>query len=211
MKHHIFNHLQFREIFDTKPQVISNLLIFEQLLIDWNQKINLVSSSTIPNIWWRHILDSAQILKLFPAKSSVMLDVGSGAGFPGLIISILGFPEVHLVESNSKKVKFLSHIVEKLNLEAIVHHSRIENLNFFDVDIITARAVAPLDKLLQLTSLFVNEKNVQIYLKGESFNSELQKAKKLWEIDVLTYKSITNPKARVLKINKCIPLENKNG
>jgi 16S rRNA (guanine527-N7)-methyltransferase len=211
VKHHIFNHLQFRKIFDTKPQVISKLLIFEQLLIDWNQKINLISSSTLPNIWWRHILDSAQILELFPEKSSVMLDVGSGAGFPGLVISILGFPEVHLVESNSKKVKFLSHIVEKLSLEVIVHHSRIENLNSFDVDIITARAVAPLDKLLQLTSLFVNEKNVQIYLKGESFNSELQKARKLWEIDVLTYKSITNTKARVLKINKCIPLENKNG
>jgi len=210
VKHTPFTHLQFKELFNLDSEVIAKLLTFEELLIEWNKKINLVAGSTLSNIWWRHILDSAQTIKLFPANSSVLIDFGSGAGFPGLVFSILGFPEVHLVESNGKKVKFLSYVIDRLNLKTVVHHTRMESLKPFNVDIITARAVAPLDKLIKLSYSFVNDKNVQIYLKGESFQNEIDKAKKLWEIDLLTYKSITNQNARLLKIFKCLPIESLN-
>ena len=216
MKHHLsnldgkmfhvkqdsFTSVEFRRIFSTSEEVISNLKEFEKILLTWNENMNLISKSTSSNIWWRHIADSAQICKFFSNKSKVLIDLGAGAGFPGLVLSIMGFPEVHLVESVGKKANFLKHVIDKLNLNADVHHSRIEELKPLKVDIVTARALASLNKLLHLSGKFVGDKTLQFYFKGDKYNIELEEAKKKWAIDFKSYKSFTNPTSRIIEIKK---------
>ena len=216
MKHHLsnldgkmfhvkqdsFTSVEFRRIFSTSEEVISNLKEFEKILLTWNENMNLISKSTLSNIWWRHIADSAQICKFFSNKSKVLIDLGAGAGFPGLVLSIMGFPEVHLVESVGKKANFLKHVIDKLNLNADVHHSRIEELKPLKVDIVTARALASLNKLLHLSGKFVGDKTLQFYFKGDKYNIELEEAKKKWAIDFKSYKSFTNPTSRIIEIKK---------
>ncbi len=202
VKKESFTSSEFHRIFSTTESAISKLKEFEKILITWNKDINLISKATIKNIWWRHIADTAQLVNFVSLKSKVVIDMGAGAGFPGIILSIIGSPEVHLVESVGKKANFLKYVIKALSLNAVVHHSRIEELEPFKVDIVTARALAPLNRLLELSRKFVGKETLQLYFKGDKFNIELEEARKKWIIHFKTYKSLTNPTSRIIEVRE---------
>lgn len=175
---------------------------YAELLLAWSEKMNLVARSTLPFMWERHFLDSAQLVKQIPSKTQCLVDLGSGSGFPGLILSILGVPEVHLVESVGKKAKFLSVVAKELGLNVTVHNERIEALSGLEVDVVTARALTALPKLLSYAKPFMGEKSKAVFLKGEKTPAELTDAKKYWTFKHKAEPSLTSPLGHILTISK---------
>jgi 16S rRNA (guanine527-N7)-methyltransferase len=178
-----------------------------ELFMQRQQKINLVARSTIPELWSRHVADSLQLIALAPS-ARVWIDLGSGGGFPGLVIACAlagqAGVRVHLVESTKKKATFLEETTRALGLPAIVHAVRIEEFAAtFDErpDIVTARAVAPLDKLLELAAPLLKSGAKGLFLKGQGVEAELTHAAKCWTINSTLVPSKTNPQARVVVIH----------
>ena len=158
----------------------------------------------MPHAWRRHILDSAQLATFYPPNTKYILDVGSGAGFPGLVLAIMGSVQVDLVESDQRKAIFLSTVIRKLDLPAKVHNQRIETLPNLMPDVITARALAPIPKLLKLLEKQINSDNVCLFLKGESVEDELTKIQSYSNMMWTTYPSLSGPKGVILEMkNKC--------
>ena len=143
------------------------------LLEKWQRRINLVANSTMVDVWQRHILDSAQLIKFYPPNTRKILDVGSGAGFPGLVLAIMGNIEVDLVESDQRKAIFLTTVIRSLGLPAKVHNQRIEKLPNLAPDVITSRALAPVSKLIKLIENQISSDTVCLFLKGASVEEEL--------------------------------------
>lgn len=153
---------------------MARLEAYAELLQKWQRKINLVSRRSLQDLWRRHFLDSAQLFDLAPADASRWLDLGSGAGFPGLVIAILGVPDVHLVESDSRKCAFLREAARITETPVTIHNCRIEALPPLAADVITARALAPMPRLLDLALPQARRQTVALFLKGKTFDSELQ-------------------------------------
>ncbi len=181
---------------------------FVELLMDTQQHTNLIAPSTIPTIWTRHISDSLQLLPLAPTART-WIDLGSGAGFPGLIIACALTNEpgaiVHLVESVGKKANFLREAVRHIGAPAEVHAVRIEEFvkNFSArPDVVTARALAPLDKLLGLAAPLLNKGAQGLFLKGQHVEAELTEASKCWNIEAELVPSQTSPQSRVVVVRK---------
>lgn len=178
---------------------------YVELLEQWQARINLVAPSTLPEIWSRHILDSAQVFALKPG-ARCWLDLGSGGGLPGLVIACFlagqSGSRIDLVESNGKKAAFLRHAANELNLPAHIHASRIEATisTLPQPDVITARALAPLDELLSMTNLLLKRGAVALFPKGRGFEEELTAAGKNWHFSSKLHKSVTDPEARILEI-----------
>ena len=177
------------------------------LLLQWQTKINLVARSTIPEIWTRHIADSLQLISLAPS-ALVWIDLGSGGGFPGLVIAcaLAGQAEasVHLVESNAKKAAFLREATRLLEIPAVVHPKRIEEfVAKFEgrADVVTARALAPLMDLLELAAPLLNTGAKGVFPKGQDVAAELTEAAKCWTIDSALVPSKTSPSARIVVIH----------
>jgi 16S rRNA (guanine527-N7)-methyltransferase len=177
-------------------------------LIAWQQHTNLVADSTLPHVWTRHIADSLQLLELAP-DAKTWVDLGAGAGFPGLVIAcvLAGIPgaEVHLVESKLKKSNFLRECVAALDLPAIVHAQRIEDFtkaNKRTFDVVTARALAPLDKLFGYASPLLKRGGIGIFPKGQDVEAELTTASKSWTIDADLIPSKTDPHARIVRVRR---------
>jgi 16S rRNA (guanine527-N7)-methyltransferase len=177
---------------------------FVALLIAWEEHTNLIARSTIPVIWTRHIADSLQLLALAP-QAKVWADLGSGAGFPGLVLACAlaqsRGAEVHLVESIGKKAAFLRDAVRVTGAPAIVHAMRIED--FVDkapesIEAVTARALAPLPKLLSLAYPLLKKGGVGLFLKGQDVGSELTAAAKYWKIQSDLVRSRTDQRAQIL-------------
>ena len=157
--------------FDTLK--IKKLDNFVKNLLIYNKKRNLIAKSTEKQVWVRHILDSAQLCSFIPKEPCRILDVGSGAGFPGVVLSILTGHEIHLVESDQKKCAFLRTALSRIRSNAVVHQKRLEEMPSLSADIITARAFAPLPRLLSLTQKQHHPKLRFLLLKGRDVNSEL--------------------------------------
>ncbi len=177
------------------------LLEFQALVLKWQKKINLISKSSEENIWERHILDSVQLQK-YLSKENIIYDLGSGGGFPGIVLSILGY-KITMVESDQRKAVFLQEIVRLLDLNATVLIERAEKLNpetFPENAIITARAFAPLDRMLKWLKPLFDKNPTLILLKGRSANDEIYKAKKKFNFEYTAHKSATNPEAKILII-----------
>ncbi|TMI98799.1 MAG: 16S rRNA (guanine(527)-N(7))-methyltransferase RsmG [Alphaproteobacteria bacterium] len=175
-------------------------------VIERQTVMNLVAASTIPHIWTRHVADSLQLLDLAPAAKR-WIDLGSGAGFPGLVIAAaLGAKgEVHLVESNQKKARFLREAARELALPAIVHASRIEDLVADKpFDVVTARALAPLDKLLGYANPLLKKGMVGLFPKGQDVGAELTQAAKSWKLDAELIPSKTDPHGRIVVVRQAI-------
>jgi 16S rRNA (guanine527-N7)-methyltransferase len=184
---------------------------FVALLIAWEKHTNLIARSTIPMIWTRHIADSLQLLALAP-QAKVWADLGSGAGFPGLVLACAlaesRGAEVHLVESIGKKAAFLREAVQVTGAPAIVHAVRIED--FVDkppesIEVITARALAPLPKLLPLTYPLLKKGAVGLFPKGQDVGSELTDAAKYWKIQSDLVRSRTDQRAQLLVVKTLEP------
>jgi len=175
-----------------------------ELLLDWQHTTNLIASSTIPILWTRHVADSLQLVGLAPTARH-WIDLGSGGGFPGLVIAaaLFGTPGagVHLVESNTKKSAFLREAVRTLRLPATVHARRIEDfVATFEapVDVVTARALAPLSDLLALAEPLLRSGAQGLFPKGQDVEGELTEASKYWNIQVGLIPSLTDPRGRVV-------------
>jgi 16S rRNA (guanine527-N7)-methyltransferase len=179
---------------------------YVELLTRRQQTLNLIAASTLPHIWTRHIADSLQLLPLAPGARK-WLDFGSGAGFPGLAIAcaLAETPgaEVHLVESTQKKAAFLREVVETLSLPAIVHAQRIEDFTARPTarfDVVTARAVAPLERLLGYAFPLLKTGAAGLFPKGQDVAAELTQASKSWNIEADLIPSKTDPQARIVRV-----------
>jgi 16S rRNA (guanine527-N7)-methyltransferase len=170
---------------------------YEDLLIKWQGAVNLVGKGTLDNIWRRHFLDSAQLLPLIPdaadGKPVTVLDVGSGAGFPGLVLAIMSASglgpraglRVHLVEANGRKCVFLAEVARVTGTDVKIHNERVENLTAFPVDIVTTRAFAPIPRLFASLGGFLSQprKPCFLALKGRTAERELTAARKEWKMN----------------------------
>ena len=172
------------------------------LLTEWNGKMNLVGPSALAEFWPRHAFDSAQLLRLAP-EAKVWADLGAGAGFPGLVLAILlkdaPGAKVHLVESMAKRCRFLAEVGISLGLPVEIHNARAEDLGI-RVDIVTARACAPLPRLLGYAEPYLRKGATGLFLKGQDVVSELTEATKYWKFEAELSVSSSNPDGRILQV-----------
>ncbi len=193
---------RFFDIFTPSCEQRDQLDRYADFLATWNERFNLVAASTLPDLWERHFLDSAQLLAFMPPAARTVLDMGSGAGFPGLVIAILD-PEraVHLVEATGKKTAFLRHVTEELGLRNThLHAQRLEDIKDLKADIITARALKPLPELLGLAQPFMRIGSIGLFLKGQKADLELTEAQKCWTFTCQKQQSLSDPSGSVLQI-----------
>lgn len=189
-------------------QLSTKLVQYKNLLEKWNKVINLVSPSTLGDSEIRHFQDSLQILPLIPSHTKILFDMGSGAGFPGMVIAIERPDiEVHLIESDTKKCSFLSTISRETNTPVIIHNSRIESVDKSDKmipDVITARALASLTELLSLTEPWwlKNADLTLILPKGAKADEEVAEAQRKYKFDLTAVPSQTDDKAKILLLRR---------
>ncbi|HLJ64826.1 MAG TPA: 16S rRNA (guanine(527)-N(7))-methyltransferase RsmG [Stellaceae bacterium] len=181
-------------------ETLDRLTLYVELLIAWNRRINLVGANTIGDVWRRHILDSAQLFALIPPKARSLIDLGSGAGLPGLVLALMGVPEVHLVEADLRKAAFLREAARRTGAAVEIHAQRMEKINPFMVDIVTARALAPLSALLGMAGKFSHSRTICLFPKGANVEDELISAAKDWKMQVEHVPSLSDPKAKILRL-----------
>ena len=181
---------------------ISALETFRELLTDWNQRMNLVGPATLPDFWGRHAWDSAQLISLAP-EARTWADLGAGAGLPGVVLAIMGQGRdgfhVHLVESMAKRCRFLTEVTARLDLPVTIHNARAENLRL-DVDIVTARACAPLVRLLGYAKPFFDRGAEGLFLKGQDVEAEIEAARAQWRFECELLPSASDPRGRILRV-----------
>jgi 16S rRNA (guanine527-N7)-methyltransferase len=190
----------FTKLTKVSRETLERLSAYVDLLKAWNRRINLVGPNTIGDVWRRHILDSAQLYPEIPRQSQVIVDLGSGAGLPGLVLSILGVGGVHLIEADQRKVVFLREAIRATGAEAIVHARRIEDLRAFPAEIVTARALAPLPRLLESAKPFLAPSTICLFLKGQSVAEELTLAAKEWRMTAHRLRSLSDPTGCMLRL-----------
>jgi len=154
------------------------------LLQKWQGRINLVGPQTMLDPWKRYFLDSAQLVPLLPEGRPRVVDLGSGAGFPGLVLAMMSDAEVHLVESDGRKCVFLREVARLTDTDVTVHNARAESLPSLRANVATARALAPLDHLLDLAKPMLVQAGMCLFLKGRAVESELTASKKNWKMRV---------------------------
>jgi len=181
------------------------------VLLRWQQRINLVAPSTEPNIWTRHVADSLQLLALAP-KARIWADLGSGAGFPGVAIACaladVSDARVYLVETNTKKIAFLREAVRATGAPAIVHAGKIEDFaarSPESIEVVVARALAPLPKLLGLAAPLLKNGAVGLFPKGQDAALELTEASKYWKVKTSLAASRTDPKSHIVVVRELEP------
>ncbi len=198
----------FARAANVSRETLSRLETYAGLLAKFQKTINLVSRETLNDVWRRHFLDSAQLYPLLPPAARVILDLGSGAGFPALVLALLGQGagralEMHLVEADTRKSIFLREVARQTGCAVTVHNARLEAVAPFAVDVITARAFAPLTGLLTIVAPFLEfpgPRPVALLLKGRQAREELTEATKEWKMDADLIPSVTEPEAGVLRL-----------
>jgi len=192
-------------------ETLARLEAYVGLLTAWNRRINLVGPRTIGDIWRRHILDAAQLLPFIPPKTRVLLDIGSGAGLPGLVLAMLGGAETHLVEADQRKCVFLREAARITGTKLHIHAQRLEKCPRFRVDIVTARAFAPLPDLLDQVEDFIDTHSILLFLKGKTVGEELTEARKGWNMRATLHPSASDPSGTVLRLEQVIRAEHDGG
>lgn len=196
-----YGRAEFAAEFAVSRETLAQLDRYAELLVEWQQRMNLVGPSTLPDVWQRHFRDSAQLASLVPTlgHKPVWLDIGAGGGFPGLVLAALGAGEIHLVESVAKKCRFLQAVVDDLQLnDAIVHHGRVEALVRFRADVITARACANLAQLFDWGLRFAASSTLWLLPKGAAVDEELAAARKAWIFEAELVPSRTDERGRIV-------------
>lgn len=199
-------------LFPVSRETQDRLDRFVETLLRWQDRLNLIANSTISEIWTRHIADSLQLLPLAP-QARTWVDLGSGAGFPGLVIACVLADEagtrVHLIESNGKKAAFLREAVRATGTPAIVHAIRAEKFGEScaePVDAVTARALAPLKTLCDQAFPFISRGAIGLFPKGQDVDAELTDAAKYWRLEASKVPSRTSPKSSIVVIRSLKPL-----
>jgi 16S rRNA (guanine527-N7)-methyltransferase len=199
-------------LFPVSRETENRLDRFVETLLLWQSKLNLVAPSTLPELWTRHIADSLQLLPLAP-KALTWVDFGSGGGFPGLVIAcaLADSPgvKVHLIESNGKKAAFLREAVRAAGAPAVVHQERVEDFGEScaePVQVVTARALAPLKTLCDQAFPLVARGAVAVFPKGQDVDAELTDAAKYWRVEAAKVPSKTSPEGSIVVIHGLKPL-----
>lgn len=193
----------FLNSYPVSHETIHRLSIYQKLLIEWNEKFNLVAASTLPHIWTRHFSDSAQLMKFIPESAKTIADMGAGAGFPGLVLAIMAQENrapfhLYAIESTGKKADFLQTVVDELKLNVTVRRERIESIRDLKADIITARALKALPELLKYAHYLMHKDTICLFLKGKNVAEELTQAGKYWIFKEETYPSRSDDSGRIL-------------
>ena len=187
-------------------ETLQRFELYAAMLRDWNTRQNLVSESSLATMWQRHFWDSAQLSRFIPPDATSLVDLGSGAGFPGLVLAELKRDEpqfkVVLYESTAKKCRFLAAVAERLGLRVDIRQSRIEEARPEVFDVITARACAPLDKLLSYAQRFWGSRTVAVFLKGQNVEPELTQSHKSWRMRVDRHPSQSDAQGVILEIHE---------
>lgn len=198
----MFHVKQFQEATGVSQQTLERLQAYADLLIKWQKKINLVGGNTIQDLWLRHMLDSAQLYPLLPEPECSIIDFGSGAGFPGLVLAIMGGPTVTLVESDGRKCAFLAEAIRvtEIGPSARLENRRIEDVEPVRVDVVTSRALASLEKLLTFAEPFLGEGTICLFPKGKKADEELTETEKNWMMRVSKVQSQSDHSGAILKL-----------
>jgi 16S rRNA (guanine527-N7)-methyltransferase len=180
---------------------------YVDLLLTWQTKINLIGPSTVETVWRRHVLDGLQLLLLMQNNTEAVADLGSGAGIPGLILALGGDLKADLYESNGKKVAFLREVIRQTKANARVHQIRLETLEDHlperIPDYVTARALAPLEKLLHWAEPFLKRGAIGLFHKGQDVDSEVNKATKFWKMGaIIRHASMTDSDGTILEVKE---------
>ena len=190
----------FARELDVSRETIERLAIHLELLERWQGAINLVGPRALRDPWRRLFLDSAQLTRYLPSHVARLVDLGSGAGFPGMVLAILGVPGVHLIESDRRKAVFLREVARLTGAPVVVHAERIERMAGFPADVVTARGLAPLPRLLGLAAPFLAPATVCLFLKGRNLAGELTEARKTWHMIAHMSPSLSEPTGIVLEV-----------
>ena len=188
------------EILDVSRETLDRLRAYVDLLTNWNRRINLVGAASLTDVWRRHILDSGQLVRHIGSDVRVLVDLGSGAGLPGLILGILGVPEVHLIEADQRKAAFLREAARATGACATVHAARIESVAPFPADVVTARALAPVPQLLERSVPFLTGGTICLFLKGRDLQDELTAVPEKWIMQTQVLVSIADPTGNILRV-----------
>ena len=200
---------EFVKSLNVSRETLNGFYEYETLLTKWNEKINLVSKNTLVDIWERHFLDSGQIIKHVEASGKRWVDVGSGAGFPGLVVALLLRDRkidcnLVLVEKNPKKGFFLNEVIRKLNLNVEVVNDNIYTLEPLNADILTARAFSELNNLIEISFRHRKRNGLCLFLKGENYRFELDKTLNYWFFDYDIVDSLSNPSGKIIRVKNIL-------
>ena len=183
--------------FLNSSEVIIKLIEYKKLLLEENKKMNLIGKSTIDDFDKRHFLDCLQIHKYMPEKNLLTVDLGAGAGLPGVLLSIIGHKKINLVEKSPKKSVFLENCKMRLGLDYTVHNQSLSDVSLSNLHYIVARAFAPITKILNYTKQMVTNQTQYVLLKGKTYLEELNLVDKV-KFDWKAYPSITSNESRVI-------------
>jgi 16S rRNA (guanine527-N7)-methyltransferase len=199
-----FGPAEFQAVSNVSRETLARLKLFVSLLGDWNARMNLVSAKSLSDVWKRHVWDSAQLFPLLPSDAKSLVDLGSGAGFPGLVLAILlgENARVVLYESIAKKCRFLEEAAHRTGAPVEVRNGRIEEAKREPFDVVTARACAPLDQLLSYAMPFQAKSTRCLFLKGQSVGDELTDAHKSWAMTVDQHPSRSDSSGVILDIRE---------
>ena len=200
---------EFARAFNVSRETLDKLGIYVSLLSQWQKRINLVANATLPEVWHRHVADSAQLVALAPSEPRTWLDLGSGGGFPGLVVAIMlhgAGTRVTLVESDRRKAAFLAEVARQTGTPVEIQTVRIEQMAtqgmLTPVEVVSARALAPLERLISLSLPFFGDDTVGVFPKGRGAESEIADARTAWAFDVETTPSLTEEAARIVLIRR---------
>ena len=192
-------------LFPVSHETVTRLDLFVDLFLRWQRAVQLVSASSVPKLWTRHIADSLQLVDLARGASS-WADLGTGGGFPGLIVAIAlaerAGATVHLIESDSRKAAFLREAARQTRAPAKIHAERVESVakRIAPIEVVTARALAPVARIIELSEPFLSRGATGIYLKGQDVDNELTEAAKSWKLQSRLLPSRTDPRGKILVI-----------
>lgn len=202
-----FDAAAFQAATGVSHETLARLQAYHDLLLRWQAKINLIGPATAPMAWRRHFLDSAQLAPLLPADTRRIADLGSGAGFPGLVLAIITGVESHLIESDARKCAFLREAARITAAPATVHMQRIEAVKGLTVDVVTARALAPVVDLLRWGAPLLRPGGSFLLLKGRNVDVELTEATKYWIMAAQHWPSRSDDEGRLLHLSDVRPVE----
>ncbi|HVY13039.1 MAG TPA: 16S rRNA (guanine(527)-N(7))-methyltransferase RsmG [Alphaproteobacteria bacterium] len=192
---------EFQKETGISDEVLRRFQDYAEIIAKWNQLVGLVGDSTLPIIWHRHFMDSAQLLPLLPKNPGRIADLGSGAGFPGLVLALMGVKNIVLFERNIRKAEFLQRTNRELNAGAEIINLTSEDYTEEPFDVLLSRAAAPLDELLYASRRLRKPSTICLFQKGKNLDAEMREAQKEWVMpDARRIPSLTDAQASILRL-----------
>jgi len=201
----------FAALAGVSRETIHRFARYLELLRRWQTRINLVSKASLADPWRRHFLDSAQLFPLIAPASARLYDIGSGAGFPGLVLAIMGLRDVHLIEADQRKAEFLREAARITGAHVSIHVVRAEQFSPADGDFVAARGCAVLAELLGLAKPLLKPSGICIFLKGKGVDAELTDARKIWSMKISRLPSKSDPEGTILRLEELRRVGNSSG